>query len=409
MVHYAHALMMDKYDIVIVGGGLAGLSQALLIAQQGWRVACIDRDDPQVQTTHDTRTTAISYGSRNVLRHAGIWADMESVAEPITDIAIKDDDSPVALEFNVADIDADAFGWIVDNRDLRHALINHVEAAPNITHMTGQTVTRFEPQSDHVTVTLADNTTLQARLVIGADGRNSFTREAMGIGVWEHDYKQHAIVCILQHEKPHHGYALEHFRPTGPFAVLPFTDTADGKHQSALVWTVAPQDSAHWVQCDEILFNAAVQERCSDRYGTVTVSGNRAAWPLNVKKAYNYIGARMVLIAEAAHGMHPIAGQGLNMSLRDVAAIVEVLKNAHDPGDPAVLEKYQRMRRADNLAMVVATDRLNSLFESRMPIMRAARRFGLHAVSRLPVAKQFFMRQAMGVGGHLPALVRDAA
>lgn len=401
----------ENLDIAIIGGGLAGLSLAILLGNQGWKVACIDREksDTQTDKLYDIRTTAISYGSRNVLRHAGIWQDIEDRAEPIRDILILDEDSPIDLKFNTADIDAEAFGWIVDNRDLRQTLIHHVQNNKNITHLTGQSVTQFAHEDEYVTVTMADEQTLSAKLVVGADGRNSFTREAMEIGTWGRDYNQDAIVCLIEHSKPHHGLALEHFRAQGPFAVLPFTDDSNRNHRSAVVWTVERHESAQWLNCSEDVFNTALQSRCSDRYGDIKIIGTRAAWPLNLKKAYSYIGDRMCLVAEAAHGIHPIAGQGLNMSLRDIAALVEILDGVKDPGDLVLLKSYQSKRRGDNLGMAVATDGLNSLFGSNLPPIRAARRFGIHAVSKLPFAKKFFMKQAMGAVGHLPDLVKDVA
>ena len=397
------------YDIAIIGGGLAGLSLAIMLGKQGWIVACIDRETPETQTdkSYDIRTTAISWGSRNLLKNIGVWADMESRSECIKNILIKDEDSPIDLEFNADDINAEGFGWIVDNRDLRQTLLNHIKKYKNVTHMTGQGVTAIDNQGDDVHVTLLDKTTLNARLVIGADGRNSFTREAMNIGAYRKDYKQSAIVCLMKHTKPHNGLALEHFRAQGPFAVLPFTDDVNGNHQSAIVWTVETDEADQWVKCDDAIFNAALQTRCGDLYGDVAVVGGRAAWPLNLVKSYRYIAPRMVLVAEAAHGMHPIAGQGLNMSLRDIAALGEVLSNQTDPGDDAILQRYQKMRRTDNFGMVAATDILNELFGSNISGIRAIRRFGLHAVSRLPFAKKFFMRQAMGAVGHLPKLIKD--
>lgn len=403
--------METQYDIAIVGGGLAGLSLAVLLAGQGWTIACIDRENPDIQTgkNYDIRTTAISWGSRNVLRHAGVWPDLEGRAEPIRDILILDEDSPVELEFNAGNVEAEAFGWIVDNRDLRHSLIGHAGRIDKINHLTGRSVTAFALEDKAVAVTLDDGRMIRAALAIGADGRKSFTREAMGIGTWSRDYRQSAIVCLIGHSLPHGGLAIEHFRATGPFAVLPFCDDENGNHRSAVVWTVPEHETGQWLDCSDTVFNAALQSRCGDRFGTVAVQGGRAAWPLSLTKAYSYIGPRMALVAEAAHGIHPIAGQGLNMSLRDIAAMAECLKGATDPGDEKILKAYQRKRRMDNLGMALATDGLNGLFGQSLPPVRAARRFGLFAVSKFPFAKKFFMRQAMGALGHLPHLVRDAA
>ena len=394
---------MQHFDIVVVGGGLAGLTQSILLANQGWNVVCIDRDAPAKQISADIRTTAISWGSRNLLINAGIWQDLEHKAECIKNILIKDEDSPIDLEFNATEIDAEGFGWIVDNRDLRATLIQHIATQKNITHITNQSVTDFKTQQNSVDITLDDGNILTAQLVIGADGRNSFTREWMGIKTLKKDYKQSAIVCLRQHEKPHNGLALEHFRTQGPFAVLPFT----GK-TSAVVWTIPSDEATQWINCDDDVFNAALQTRCGSLYGTVKVQGSRTAWPLNLVKATSYIGERMVLVAEAAHGMHPIAGQGLYMSLRDIAALTEILDGAKDPGDTVLLKRYQSTRRMDNIGMVAATDILNELFGFNFFGIRAARRFGLHAVSKLPFAKRFFMKQAMGAMGHLPNMIKQA-
>ncbi len=395
--------MKYDYDIAIIGGGLAGLTQAILLGNGGHKVVCIDRETPDIQTdkTYDIRTTAISWGSRNLLKNAGIWDDLESRSECISDILILDEDSPIKLEFNSSDIDAEGFGWIVDNRDLRQTLMNHVAANKNITHITGQSVKDFKNHGDCVSAMLDDDRTITANLVIGADGRNSFTRDWMGIKAFKKDYKQSAIVCLIKHTKPHNGLALEHFRTQGPFAVLPYINNT-----SAVVWTVETGEAKQWLECTDDVFNAALQTRCGDIYGDVGIQGGRAAWPLNLVKSHSYIADRMVLVAEAAHGMHPIAGQGLNMSLRDIAALTEILDGATDVGDMALLKKYQSTRRVDNIGMVAATDILNELFGNNFFGIRAIRRFGLHAVAKLPFAKKLFMKQAMGAVGHLPELIK---
>jgi 2-octaprenyl-6-methoxyphenol hydroxylase len=403
--------MNDKsvFDIAIIGGGLAGLTQAILLADHGWKIACIDRDIPQTQTdkTYDIRTTAISWGSRNLLLNAGIWQALEEKSEPIRDILILDENSPQTLDFNAESIGKDGFGWIVDNRDLRIQLHDLISKNKNITHITGQSVTAFDNQDETVQVILGNSDVLCAKLVIGADGRQSYTREAMGIGTWSRDYNQNAIVCLITHDKPHHGCAIEHFMAEGPFAVLPYTNNDQGQARSAVVWTIERSGSKDWVHCDDDLFISALQERLGDRFGTMTSVGRRAAYPLGLNKAYSYVGNRMVLIAEAAHGIHPIAGQGLNMSFRDIAVLTEILVDAKDPGDKTLLECYQSKRRGDNLSMVVATDTLNDLFGSRIPAIRAVRRFGLSVVARTPFVKRFFMQQAMGANGSLPNLVHD--
>jgi len=398
---------MRQFDIAIIGGGLAGLTLSILLGNQGHRIICIDREKPEIGK--DTRTTAISWGSRNLLKNTGIWADLESNAECISDILIKDEDSPIQLDFNSSDIDAEGFGWIVDNRDIRKSLLSHVQNHDLITHVTGECVEKFNHHCDNVTITTDGENQYNAKLVVGADGRKSFTRDHMNIDTWTHDYKESAVVCLINHTKPHHGLALEHFRTQGPFAVLPYTDDKNGNHRSAIVWTVPKNEVHAWMDCDDEIFNAALQTRCGDLYGDITMTGTRAAWPLNIVKAKSYIGNRMVLVAEAAHGIHPIAGQGLNMSFRDLAALAEILEGKEDPGQPDLLKTYQKMRRTDNASMAGATHILNHLFESNLVPIRALRRFGLHAICKLPFAKRFFMKQAMGRSGNLPKMIKQAA
>jgi 2-octaprenyl-6-methoxyphenol hydroxylase len=400
-----------NFDIIIIGGGLAGQTQAVLLGQQGKTVACIDRlsleqqQDPDI----DRRTTAISWGSKNLLTHVGIWDMLDPKAQKIEKILIKDEDSPITLDFLAQDVEAEAFGWIVDNHDLRNALLKALQSQKTVTHLTGQTVASLKTSGESATITLHNGDILTAQLLIGADGRGSFTREAFGIGHWEKDYDQTALVCLIEHEKAHDGLALEHFRAQGPFAVLPFTQSQNGHNRSAVVWTVEKDDVARWMACSDAVFNAALQERCGDLYGQIISHSKREAWPLTLKKAYRYTAERAVLIAEAAHGIHPIAGQGLNMSMRDIAMLTELLDGQDNCGNAAILKRYQVARMGDNLGMAVATDVLNSLFGFEVSGIRALRRFGLHAVSRIPFAKKFFMRQAMGATGNMPVMIRRAA
>lgn len=392
-------------SICIIGGGLAGLTQAALLGDAGFDVVCIDAEplERQMSLEFDGRTTAISYGSRMVLEKAKVWGGLVRAAEPIKTIDILDGDSASVMTFDAREVEADAFGWIVDNADLRRALIKRVQSFKNVRHLTGKAVKDVALTHDAAFITLEDGRRLECALVIGADGRKSLVREAMRIGTWGRDYKQTAIVCLVAHEKPHQGLAVEHFRKEGPFALLPFTDLPDGTHRSALVWTVHGRDARRWVACEDDVFNAALEARAMGRYGRIRALGRREAWPLNLVKSYTYVGLRAVLVAEAAHGMHPIAGQGLNMSLRDLDALTTLLTNARDEGrdvgDDALLETYQRVRRMDNIAMCTATDVLTLLFSNNVAGVTALRRAGLSVVKRLPFAKKFFMHQAMGLTG----------
>ncbi len=407
-------------DVIIVGGGLAGLTLAALLGGamgngQGVRVTCLDRDPPasHLNASYDGRTTAVSYGSRKVLEAAGIWPMLERTetgACPIRSIQILDGVSrDVPLTFDSAEAGGRIFGWIVDNLDFRRCLFERVRALKTVHHVAPCAVTDFAVDADGVTVT-TDGGSFRAPLVIGADGRQSFTRAWMGIGTRGWSYNQQAVICCAVHERPHNNVAVEHFRREGPFAILPMIDDAEGRHRSSVVWTnhTGRDSPLHW---DEAAFNAALTARFPDWYGRVMLHGKRFAYPLGLVHAHNYIGPRMALVAEAAHAMHPIAGQGLNMGFRDIAALATLIGGAMERGDDiggdVLLQAYQRERRFDNMAMAGATDGLNRLFSNGLPVMGLARRAGLKAVANWPRAKKFFMSQAMGAAGLLPDLIRD--
>lgn len=402
------------HDVIVIGGGLAGLTMTALLACHDIDVLCIDREAPPVtlDADFDGRTTAISWGSRQVLEAAGVWQALDAQACPIREIHILDGDSPLLLSFNSDEVGGRIFGWINENLALRQALYNRVADLSSAQHIAPAIVSNFTLHEDFVRVHLKDGRTYDARLVIGADGRQSFTREWMGIGARAWSYNQRAIVCTVEHEFAHNNVAVEHFRPSGPFATLPMNDSPAGVPRSSVVWTEhGPlRDSAlHW---DQQSFDAALTARFPESYGRVRQIAKRHAYPLSLVHAHSYIGPRMALIAEAAHGIHPIAGQGLNMGLRDIAEmadlVVSALEQGKDVGGEALLNAYQQKRRLDNIGMAGATDGLTRLFSNDIMPVRMARRFGLRAVSRLPFAKQFFMNQAMGAAGLLPALIREA-
>lgn len=399
-------------DVVIVGGGHAGCTMAALLARNGISAICIDQDDPArtLSAEFDGRTTAISFGSKRVIEAAGAWDMLAKEACPIRDIKIMESGSPTLLEFLVEDVDAEAFGWIVENRRLRQSLYATLGTLDKATHLAPARVRDFSRGDDGITVHLEDGRTVHGSLVIGADGRNSFTREWMGIGTRGWDYNQRALVCIVTHENPHENTAIEDFRSEGPFAVLPMSDDEQGRHRSSVVWTEHGPEKDSALRWDEESFNAALNERFPAFYGRVALSGKRFAYPLGLKHAQEYIAPRMALVADAAHGIHPIAGQGLNIGLRDIADLAERLvtakKSGKDLGSDEILQAYQRARRIDNMAMAGATDTLNKLFSNDLSSVRILRKLGLRAVQRIPAARRFFMKQAMGASGLLPSLVR---
>lgn len=400
-------------DVVIVGGGHAGCTMAALLAGNSISAICIDQDDPAKTLDHgfDGRTTAISFGSRRVIEATGAWDALVKEACPIRDIKIMDSGSPTLLEFLVEDVDADAFGWIVENRRLRQSLYRRLQELNRAQHIAPARVADFTRDKDGVTVHLQDGRTARGSLVIGADGRNSFTREWMGIGTRGWDYNQRALVCIAIHENPHNNTAIEDFRSEGPFAVLPMADDEQGRHRSSVVWTEHGHDKNSALHWDEETFNAALNERFPAFYGRVQLAGKRFSYPLGLKHAHEYTAERMALVADAAHGIHPIAGQGLNIGLRDIAdlaeRLIEAKKTGKDFGSADLLDAYQRARRLDNMAMAGATDTLNKLFSNDLSSVRILRKLGLRAVQRIPAARRFFMKQAMGASGLLPSLVKN--
>jgi 2-octaprenyl-6-methoxyphenol hydroxylase len=386
--------MIKSFEIAVIGGGLAGLTLSCLLAGHGLNVACIDQ---AVQGPGgDLRTTAISYGSRKILEEAGIWQRLEGKTCAIENIEILDGDSPVLLNFLSGEMENKSFGWIVLNADLRVAMVEMLKTFKNATHIQGQAVKDFKSEEDFITVALADGSHVKAKLAVGADGRNSFVRERMDVPVREWSYRQRAVVCTAQHENPHNNIAVEHFWPEGPFAILPMADDERGNHRSSVVFTEHGPENKSLMRLSDEEFEKAMAEKFPAGYGAVKLIGKRAAHKLSLIHAARYIGPRLALVADAAHGIHPVAGQGLNLGFRDVKALADLAADADDPGAPDVLEAYQRARRFDNMTMVAVTDGLVRLFSSRLPGAKFLRRAGLKAVAKLPAAKRFFMRQAMG-------------
>ncbi|MEO0392751.1 MAG: UbiH/UbiF/VisC/COQ6 family ubiquinone biosynthesis hydroxylase [Pseudomonadota bacterium] len=409
-----HALTTD---VIIVGGGLAGMTLGSLLGTAGVDCICVDRQSVPAMTErhYDGRTTAISLASRRVLEAAGVWdiVTTHGHAEPILDIKITDDVSPVFLNFDSRDVGDQPFGHIVDNLHMRHHMMARINALTHATYMAPAGVVDYTRDTAGVTVTLDTGQTITAPLLVGADGRRSPTRDWAGIGLDQWQYNQTAIVCNVTHSKPHHNWALEHFMPAGPFAVLPLPNTDDGRHRSSVVWTKHGDDAAPILALDDNGFNAELQAQFGDYLGEVSLYGNRFSYPLSVIHAKAYIAPRTALVAEAAHAIHPIAGQGLNLGMRDIAALAELVVDAKrlglDIGSPNLLLTYQRWRRQDNVTLLMVTDGLNRLFSNDVVPVKRLRQLGLAAVERLPPLKKFFMRHAMGSVGSLPRVVRGEA
>ncbi|HJN04366.1 MAG TPA: UbiH/UbiF/VisC/COQ6 family ubiquinone biosynthesis hydroxylase [Alphaproteobacteria bacterium] len=394
-------------DVAVIGGGLVGMAFAAAVARAGLRTVVIERGDPAefVAAPYDGRASAIAFASQRLLDAAGLWHAMAAHAEPIVEIRVSDGASPLFLHYDHADLGEGALGYMVENRHTREALYARARRLPDLLLLTGATVETVDPGEGQASVRLADGRRIDAALLVGADGVRSRTREGAGIKTYGWTYHQTGIVCTVHHQRPHNGVAHEHFLPAGPFAILPLKG-----NRSSLVWTEREDLAPGMMALDDDAFLAEVAARFGDFLGTLKLEGPRWSYPLGLQHAERYTAPRLALIGDAAHGIHPIAGQGLNLGLRDVAALAEVLVDARrlglDIGGAQVLSRYERWRRVDTMLMLSVTDALNRLFSNDIAPVQLARDLGLAAVNKLPSLKRFFMAHARGTVGSLPRLLR---
>ena len=396
----------ERFDIAIVGGGMVGLTLALGLEGVGARVAVIERAslDDMAEASFDGRGSAIAAGSQRILDGTGLWELLQADAEPILEIRVADGASQLFLHYDHREVGEGPLGWIVENAHIRRAFAQAVASSDVIVfENTALADARFEARS--TTLKLADGRTVDATLAIAADGRQSALRELAGIEVVRWSYPQTGIVCAVTHEAPHHGIAHEHFLPSGPFAILPMT-----RNRSSIVWTERNDLAPAILELDDDAFAAELKRRFGDFLGDVRVGPQRWAYPLSVVHARDYVAPRVAAVGDAAHAIHPIAGQGFNLGLRDVAALAEIivdrLRLGLDPGDTEALMRYQKWRKPDNMMMIAATDSLNRLFSNDVAPVRMARDTGLALVNQLPPLKRVLMRHAMGLVGDLPRLTR---
>jgi len=404
--------MADKTcDLVILGGGLVGMTLALAAAKKGLSSHVIDRADPAELTAEgfDDRATAISTASWHLFENIGIARGLEEFACDIAAIAVTDQNKPGRLDF-VPGEGGGTLGRMFPNRRLRLALFEAAAKEPLINWVAKARVTERQRSEFGVAAVLGDGRKLKGRLMIAAEGRQSPTRDAAGITIAKWDYKHRAIIAGLTHEKPHGNVAWEIFYPAGPFALLPLNDDADGTHRSSLVWTVSEADGAGVMKLGDRAFLAEVEKRMGGVLGRVLSVGQRSSWPLGFHHTAKITAERLALVGDSAHGIHPIAGQGLNLGLRDVGALVEVLADGArlglDPGDPELLKRYETWRGLDSFMVALATDGLTRLFGVPGKTASAVRRLGMAAVQRTPMLKTFFMDEARGVSGDLPEILR---
>lgn len=399
---------IGQFDVCVVGAGPVGGTLACLLAERGVRTAIVDHAPlpPMENPDFDGRAYAIAAASRRVLEDAGLWDRLPFPPGPIRDIRVSDGRvgrpaSRLFLHFDSADVDAEAFGWMVEARSLRMA-INTRMAELDSLHVFAPAKAKVTRADNGATVEIEGGPMFKAALVVAAEGRSSPLRKAAGISVTRLPYGQTGIVCAIAHERPHHGTALEHFLPAGPFAQLPMAGTEGAENLSALVWTERDAVALRLLALDDAAFTREAARRLGDHLGTIRLLGRRWSYPLGALHAHRYIDTRLALVGDAAHGIHPIAGQGLNLGFRDVGClggqVGDAVADGKDPGDAALLRRYQAARRPDALMMLMATDALDRLFSTDNPILRGARDLGIAAVHRMPALKRLFMRRAMGLG-----------
>ncbi len=400
---------MDN-DVIILGGGLVGSTLALALAASGLTAAVVDPADPAVMLApgFDGRASAIASASGRMLEAIGIAPALAGQGCAIRQIRVSDGLEPGKLDF-VPDADDGALGTMYENKLLRRALFDAATASPAIDLRMKTRATTVERGPHGVTATLDDGSTLRAPLLVAAEGRNSPTRAAAGINVARWSYDHAAIVGAFHHERPHEDIAFEIFYPAGPFALLPLVDDAVG-HRSAIVWSVKAEHGPGLVKLSDRGFLAEASARMGGFLGELSAPSPRASYPLGFHHAARITADRLVLVGDAAHGIHPIAGQGLNLGMRDVAALAEVLVEGRrlglDLGDAQLLARYQRWRGLDTLAVAAATDGLTRLFGVPGRTASAVRRFGISAVNAIPPLKNRFMAEARGESGQLPRLLQ---
>lgn len=402
-----------QIDVLVIGGGLTGLALAATVGAVGGTAALVERQQLEelVEPAHDGRVTAIARGGKRLLDRIGAWDDLAGDAEPILDIVVGEAGSPVTVRYDHRAAGSEPLGWIVPNRTIRLALMHKIAALPSVEVLAPASPVRLERGTTAVTAMLADGRTVRSSLLAACEGRRSSTREAAGIGARHWGYGQTGIVATILHERPHGGLALERFFSDGPLAVLPMRAGEAAPRRSSIVWALRDDVATDVLELDGPGFTTELQDRIGDRVGRIVLEGRRWSYPLSLVWADSYVADRLVLVGDTARAIHPIAGQGWNLALRDIAAIAQIVRDRRrvglDPGDAIALERYAAWRAFDSLALVAATDGINRLFANDLWPIRLARNLGLAAVERTGPAKRFFMRHAMGLVGELPALMQE--
>jgi 2-octaprenyl-6-methoxyphenol hydroxylase len=409
---------MTDSDLIVGGGGMVGMTLALALAQGGLKVVVADPvpASAALDAKFDGRVSALSYSSVRMLEALGVWQALAPHAQPILDILVTDAalgraPSPLSLHFDSAEI-GEPMGHIAENRHIRAALFAAVEKAGAITLISPAALTALDAQAGKIVATLSNGNEIAAQLAVAADGRDSPMREAMGLKTISWSYPQTGIVATVAHERPHNGVAYEHFLPSGPFAILPMSPGGE-PNRSSLVWTEREDLAPGMLALPDAQFEAEVGRRFGDHLGAVKVTGPRWSYPLRFHLARNFVAPRFALAGDSAHGIHPIAGQGLNLGFKDAAALAEcVLDSARlglDIGAGDTLARYERWRRFDSVTLAASTDALNRLFSNDIAPLRLVRDLGIGMVDGIGPLRRLFMRHAGGDVGKLPRLLKGEA
>ncbi len=404
--------MEMQADVLIVGGGLNGPALALALAQAGLSVAVIDaRPAPQrAEAGFDGRAYALAIASKRLLQAIGVWRSVEAQVQPILRIKTSDGrpgqgPAPFFLTFDADEIEEGPMGYMLEDRFLYAAFLQAMRTTDGITLLSGEKVEAQEVTAAGVSVRLASGKTLTGRLLVGCDGRGSGVAERAGIRRLGWGYGQTALVTAVHHEKPHEGTAYQYFMPSGPLAILPLP----GGHHSSIVWSETEAVAAEIQALDDAGYLEALKPRFGGFLGDLSLAGERFTYPLSLSLAERFVEERVALVGDAAHGVHPIAGQGLNLGLRDVGALAEVVVNAarrgEDIGSAVPLGEYQRWRRFDATALALGMDAVNRIFSNDNPVLRLGRDLGMGVVNALPGLRRRFIRQAAGLEGELPRLL----
>jgi len=411
--------MMRDADILIVGGGLNGPLLSLALARAGLSSVVVDAlgAEPRARADFDGRAYALALASVRMLGALGLWEGLADRAQPILKVVAADGrpgEAPSAwmLALDHAEIEEGPLGQMLEDRHLRRTLLQAMAGTGGVTHLPGAEVVTQAVAPGGVELGLADGRRLRGRVLVGCDGRASGTARRAGIRRIGWSYGQTALVCALEHARPHGGVARQLFLPAGPLAVLPLPEG-----RSSIVWTEAAAVAEGIARLDDAGYLAALRLRLGpglgEALGEMRLAGGRWAYPLGLSLAQEFVAERVALVGDAAHGIHPIAGQGLNLGLRDIAALAEVLAEAARRGEDIaaapVLARYQQWRRFDTVAMALATDGFNRLFSNDNALVRGVRDLGMAAAGAVPGLRRFFIREAAGLTGEVPRLLRGRA